>query len=182
MSDTSSYRASLQKSSWNPTGVVCLPKGVNRIMPNELSGPYVMAAFLCEKVLQEVDGVLSFVRVVDRFLRPKPTAMIQPQPIQAMLVIGFKAGGIGAGRYGIKLRIYKPSAPSTMMAEISRDAFFEAGEDRGVNVVVPLVILGDEEGVFWIEVLFEDMVLTRTTLRVMFATMPMPEMKTIQQG
>ena len=34
----------------------------------ESSGPYLAAAVLCEKVLQEKDGVLSAIRLVDRFI------------------------------------------------------------------------------------------------------------------
>lgn len=141
-------------------------------MPNELSGPWVMAAFVCEKVLQEGDGVLSFIRVVDRFTSPRPTAQIQPQVIQVMLVIAFKAGGLPTGTYNITIRLYKPSAPSTPASVISREAFIEAGEDRGINLVSPLVLLADEEGVFWIEVLFQEAVITRAPLRVIFATVP----------
>jgi hypothetical protein len=32
----------------------------------ERGGPYIGAAFLCEKILQEKDGVLSAIRIVDR--------------------------------------------------------------------------------------------------------------------
>lgn len=33
----------------------------------DTGGPYVNAALICEKVLQETDGVLSVVRIIDRF-------------------------------------------------------------------------------------------------------------------
>ncbi len=33
-------------------------------MAEELGGPHLVAAFLCEKVLREQDGVFSFIRVV----------------------------------------------------------------------------------------------------------------------
>jgi hypothetical protein len=141
------------------------------LMPDELSGPHVQAALVCEKVLQEADGVLSFIRVVDRFTRPRPTQQIPPQVIQVMLAISLKAGGVGTGTYNIKIRLYKPNA-SVPSVDISSDVFFEGGQDRGVNIVHPLVLLADEEGLFWIDVLFEDAVLTRMPLRVIFVTMP----------
>ena len=56
------------------------------------SGPHLAAALLCEKVLQEKDGVLSFIRVVDRFGVQEPQPGKAPEPIQATLVVTFKAG------------------------------------------------------------------------------------------
>ncbi len=33
---------------------------------SENSGPYLIAALLCEKVLQEKDGIISVIRMIDR--------------------------------------------------------------------------------------------------------------------
>jgi hypothetical protein len=146
-------------------------------MPDELSGPYISAALLCEKVLQEQDGVISVIRVVDRFIRPKPTAQIAPQPIQVMLVLSFKAGGIGTGNFRIKIRLFKPET-HVPIAEMENSAFFEGGPDLGANIVTPILMLADEEGLHWIEVLFEDRLVTRVPLRVIFATVPTLQSKT----
>jgi hypothetical protein len=145
-------------------------------MPDELSGgPHLMAAFLCDRVLQEKDGVLSFIRVVDRFVRPRPTAQIPPQPVQVTLVIAFKGGGIGPGNFKIKLRLFKPNTSSPLV-QMENEAFFEGGQEVGVNVVAPFLILADEEGLYWIDVLFEDRLVTRIPFRVIFAAVP-----TVQQ-
>jgi hypothetical protein len=55
-------------------------------------GPYLTAAFLCEKVLREADGVLSAVRIVDRWNINGPTETLTPAVIQASLVLMFKSG------------------------------------------------------------------------------------------
>ena len=35
-------------------------------MPSTSDGPYLAAAFLCEKVLQEKDEAVSIIRIIDR--------------------------------------------------------------------------------------------------------------------
>ena len=144
-------------------------------MPDELSGPYLVAALVCEKVLNEKDGVLSLIRLVDRFFRPRPSPpQIPPQPIQGALVLIFKGGGLAPGNYKIKLLFYKPntSDPSGVM---EREFFFEGGQDKGVNLIVPLLMLADEEGLFWIEVMFEGVLMTRIPFRVIFLSVPLPQ-------
>ena len=39
------------------------------------TGPYLEAAFFCEKVLQEIDGTKSAIRIVDRINRQIPGPM-----------------------------------------------------------------------------------------------------------
>jgi hypothetical protein len=140
-------------------------------MTDNLDGPWTGAALLCEQVLQERDGVLSFIRIVDRFVRPRPTAQIPPQTIHLHLAIMLKSGGVPTGNYQVKIRIFKPDATTPAM-EISNDAFFEGGEDRGVNIVSPLILLADEEGVYSIEVRFMDKLITRVPFRVILVASP----------
>ena len=88
-----------------------------------------------------------------------------------MLVVSLKAGGFGTGNYKIKMSIFKPDA-QTPIAGIENRAFFEGGPDHGANIVSPLLLLADEEGLWWIDVLFEDRLITRVPLRVIFAEVP----------
>lgn len=143
-------------------------------MSDDLSegGPHVMAAFLCEKVLQEQGGVLSFIRVVDRFVRPKSTAQIPPQPVQVTLVVAFKGGGVATGNVKVKIRLFKPNALSPFV-EMENDVFFEGGQDRGINILAPFLILADEEGLYWIDVVFEGRLVTRIPFRVILVAAPL---------
>jgi len=63
-------------------------------MPEQmrLDGPYLAIAVLCERVLEEKDGVLSLIRIVERFNIAGPSASMQPTVVSPMLVIGLKAG------------------------------------------------------------------------------------------
>jgi hypothetical protein len=145
-------------------------------MSDDLSGgPHLLAAFLCEKVLREPDGVFSFIRVVDRFIRPKPSAIpagAQVLPIQVMLVASFKSGGIPAGNYKIKIRAHRPDPAAPLLMEMDHELFVEGGPDHGLAVINPVVMNLDEEGLYWIDVLFEDQMATRIPFRVIFASTP----------
>jgi hypothetical protein len=71
-------------------------------------GPYLAAAFLCEKALRETDGVNSFVRVVDRWTISGPDETMPQSSIQATLVVMFKSGiHRGPGQLNIT-----PTSPS----------------------------------------------------------------------
>lgn len=136
-------------------------------------GPYVVAAVLCERVLEEKDGVLTAVRIVDR------TTIAAPEGAELVValtaLISLKPGK-AVGRYTIGLR---PEAPSGMqLPALAAPINFEGGEgDRGVNLVLPLQMQA-EEGLYWFDVLWIDdrasteTVLTRMPLRVVWQPMP----------
>lgn len=138
-------------------------------MENEtaLSGPHVAAAFLCEKILMERDGVASFIRVVDRFTIAGPDAeMVKPAPLQTTLAVSFKAGS-AKGKHRIKIRVNKPNNGGTL-AESEVPVYFEGAEEHGVLVGMPMMLVIQEEGLYWIDVRFEDALVTRIPLRVLY--------------
>src|SRR5580658_3004071 len=55
-------------------------------------GPYLQAALLCEKALQETDGVISVIRIVDRWTVSGPAEDMPQTAIQATMVLMFKSG------------------------------------------------------------------------------------------
>ena len=82
--------------------------------------PYVQAASVCERVLQEADGVLSAIRMVDKLtLRiqeiPKPVdAPADAQPVNAMqvidlsLLVALKSGDL-SGEFTMSVRMRDPN-------------------------------------------------------------------------
>jgi hypothetical protein len=145
-----------------------------------ISGPHLAAAFLCEKVLQERDGVPSYIRVVDRFsivIPPKlpagvslPPGFQVPAPvIQAFLVIAVKAGSLGVGKYNLVIKMNKPDG--SLQQENTVPIFLNGSDDNGVAAISPLVIVGPEEGLFWIDIYFEESLLTRIPMRVLHQQM-----------
>jgi hypothetical protein len=144
-------------------------------MSEDLSGPHLQAAYLCEKVLIEQDGVASFIRVIDRFMRPRKGALpfgTQVMPIQVMLVVVFKAGDLPTGTYKVKITINPPDPNAPPLMKMENDVFVEGGPDRGFAIINPVVMSLDDEGLYWIDVWFEDKKATRVPFRVVLVSPP----------
>lgn len=141
------------------------------------SGPHLSAAFLCERVLMERDGVGTFVRVVDRFtihtVPPLPPGVVSPpampQVVQANLVVSLKAGDLKAGKYQLLIRLQKPDGKYSN--DNRQSVFFNGSEDSGAAVVMPIVLQAPEEGLFWFEVYFESALLTKIPMRILHQTL-----------
>lgn len=128
-------------------------------------GPYLQVAAFCERVLHEVDGVLTPVRLVDRFLVPvfdPPELGPPPQPVRTQLLIALKAGK-AQGRHTVRIQMMEPSGLLRDPTDV--DILLE-GEDRGANLVVPVEISSNEEGLYWLSVTLQDRTLTRMPLRI----------------
>lgn len=147
--------------------------------PLETSGPYLSAAFICEKVLVERDGVHSFIRVVDRFTIPIfsniPVGVNIPPPvIQGIICVGIKGGGLPTGKYTITVKGHKPDGAGPLPDAIAQ-FFFPGGEDNGVILPVPLALTAPAEGLYWFDVLFEGIQLTRIPMRVLHQPAALPQ-------
>jgi hypothetical protein len=140
---------------------------VNEMAISE-SGPYLIAALLCERVLQEKDETVSIIRMVDRITLTVPAstspATLPPLPLALTLFLAFKSGS-ARGRNTIKLRIESPSG--LRLPEQLLPVLFE-GEDRGVNLNLALSMIIDQEGVYWFEIFLEEEFLTRVPLRILY--------------
>ena len=146
---------------------------MSAIDPN---GPFLDSALVCEKVLQEQDGVVSAIRIIDRIyfvMGPDRQLLFPRQPITFLII--FKSGS-ARGRYAVQVRREQPSG------EVSGPLFeppvlFE-GEDRGVNLVVNAMFEPDQEGLYRFDVLFvrpespeQSERITRIPLRAIFQPM-----------
>jgi hypothetical protein len=132
------------------------------------SGPYLVAALLCERVLQEKDETVSIVRIVDRITLTVPASIspetLPPLPLNLTLFLSFKSGS-ARGRNTIKLKIESPSG--FKLPEQLLPILFE-GEDRGVNLILALNMVVDQEGVYWFNILLEEEHITRIPLRILY--------------
>lgn len=133
-------------------------------------GPYIAAAFLCERILDEKDGVLSAIRIIDRFLVSVhgplgvvPTEL-PPRVLSFVLLLSFRSGA-ARGRHTVTLRPEKPSGQR--MDETSFPVLFE-GEDRGANLILPTEFEVNEEGLYWFDVLVDGRLMTRIPMRVLY--------------
>lgn len=141
----------------------CKIRSINyevRRMPATSDGPYLAAAFLCEKVLQEKDEAVSIIRIIDRVTWTVPASTspetLPPIALNLSAFVSLKSGN-ARGRHTIKWRAETPSG--IKLPEQLLPALFE-GEDRGVNLILILNIVIDQEGVYWFDVLLEEQLLT----------------------
>ena len=139
-------------------------------MPND-SGPYLTGALFCEKVLREADGVLSLIRVVDRWTVTGPLERMPLTVIQTTLVILMRSG-IFRGSSQITVG---PESPSGIrMPIMTFPVVFEGDDDRGVGVVGPIGFPVQEPGVYWFDVAVDGNRFTRVPLRVSYLRVGTP--------
>lgn len=132
-------------------------------------GPYLSAAFLCEKVLTEQDGVKSAIRIIDRVTHtvgsPSPPEQMEPFDYELAMLIRFKSGW-ARGPHSLQVNLIKPSGESPPPVE--RELNFEGEEDRGVDLVANLVMRFEVPGIYWFEVYLNNVRLTRIPLRIIY--------------
>ncbi|HEY4685859.1 MAG TPA: hypothetical protein VII57_07420 [Dehalococcoidia bacterium] len=132
------------------------------------SGPFIQAALICEKVLEEKDGVLSLVRVVDRLTHvvnaPSMPAELPHVQFQCVLLIMLKSGR-ARGRHQVEVVLEHPSGRRTN--SVSTSVQLE-GEERGANLIARTTVTFDAEGLYWFDVLVDGGLLTRIPFRMMY--------------
>jgi hypothetical protein len=131
------------------------------------TGPHLAAALICERVIQEQDGAVTAVRIIDRVtFITLPDHERRPQPI--WFLISFKAGS-ARGSGTVRVEVERPSTERVTVLEAG--VFFE-GEDRGVNVIVNANFEPAESGLYWYDVYYNTERVTRIPLRAIFQTLP----------
>lgn len=129
-----------------------------------ISGPYVQLATFCDMAIEDKTGALSIIRLIDRYTVSGQTAEMQPTPLNTTLAILLKAGFL---RQKAKLRI-QPTTPSgAALPPIELSVLFE-GDDRGVQIVLPLQMVLAEDGLYWFDVSADSQPLTRIALRLLY--------------
>ncbi|GAC1406772.1 MAG: hypothetical protein NVSMB52_20270 [Chloroflexota bacterium] len=136
----------------------------------EENGPYVSLAVLVQTVLQEGDGALSLIRVIDQltntFTGPEPPQEMPAFAIEATIVLGLKSGNV-VGNRNLRVALIGPSGQligTTMTLPVHFD-----GIEHGFNVTFMPTFLAPEAGVYWFDVILgENRLLTRIPLRVVY--------------
>ena len=135
-------------------------------MPTEtIGGPYLGVAVLCEKVLREADGVISLIRIVDRWNITGNTPEMPLSILRFTIVVMMKSG-IHRGTARLTITPISPSGAA--MPAIGSSVFFEGDDDRGIAAIVPIGFPAQESGVYWFDVAVDDQTFTRVPLRVVY--------------
>ena len=132
-------------------------------------GPFLNAALICERILEEKDGVKSAIRIIDRITHTKsgqnPPKEMEPFNHNLSLLVKLKSGSV-RGVYPIKVTLISPSGENPQPLEISVN--FEGEEDRGIDLIVQIQARFEVPGIYWFEVSLKDDFLTRIPMRVIY--------------
>jgi len=129
--------------------------------------PLVAVAQFCEKTLEEKDGVLTLVRLIDTlWVHPLPPTLTASETTalvaETTLVITLRSGSI-SGPQHIDLIGRSPSGRGTIKRGFDFDLL---GESHGQTVIFRIGMAVNEMGLFWFDVVWNNEVLTSVPLRL----------------
>jgi hypothetical protein len=133
-----------------------------------VEGPWLSLAALCEKVIEDKEGKLSLIGILDRITITAsgggaPDRM-PPTNLQITAVVSLKSG-FAKGKFAVGLR---PVNPSGVQAPTLTMPILLEGDDRGANVILVVNAQVTEEGLYWFDVLLEQRVISRIPLRILY--------------
>jgi len=132
-------------------------------------GPFLNAAFLCEKVLREANGVTSAIRIVDRINRgiigPELKRDMEPFEYNLFLYLSLKSGS-ARGPMELVIRLEDPSGTSKSVS--TQTLNFEGDDERGATLVADLRLQLSLPGLHWFDIVLDRVRITRIPLRVVY--------------
>lgn len=130
--------------------------------------PLVLAAVVCENVLEEKDGVLSVTRIVDRFFLERPPRGVAAG-IQFRYLAVLKRGATTDDEHEASIVLRFPSQRVEVATRTPLKVRWLAGEeDSGVNINMRLAVGVAEEGLYWIDLFFDGTPVASTPFRVTY--------------
>lgn len=147
--------------------------GKDKSMPEQVNifRAFLHVATFCEKVLNEADGVISIIRMIDRFNVQGAAEEMQTVMLQFTLFISFKSGFL-RGKHKVSIRPKSPKGDDLPSMDIP--VLFEGDDDRGPALQIPIGWSVQEEGLFWWELYLNEELVTRMPLRVNYQQVKMP--------
>lgn len=142
----------------------------NKVEENAMTGPvepYLKVGVICERVLEEKDGVLSLIRLVDKFtiaITGKESPDQLPEGVANLTIVMSWAGGLG--RHEATFNITSPGGgvqPSPRSWSFNLDSL-----NRGHNIIVTLPVRITNPGVYWIEFVLNDKIRSRIPFQVLY--------------
>lgn len=138
-------------------------------MPN--ARPYLSAAFVCERVLEDKDGSISAIRIVDTFHVDLPKDM-PPDVIPALeltLVVSFKKASSNPTpeSHEVSVRLHAPSGAEFHSVSAAKLPFVLAEMGSGHNLIMRIRLPVGEFGLFWFDVNLDDELVTRIPVKLL---------------
>ncbi|HLK41650.1 MAG TPA: hypothetical protein VKU41_33105 [Polyangiaceae bacterium] len=134
-------------------------------------GPFIRAALLCERVLNDSDNAPSLIRIVDlATLTVDSLKRLPPIIVPISLFVSLRAG-TRRGKFEMVVRCLRQSGE--LLRELPTPVEFTDGSTLA-NYTFALSSGLPGEGVYWFEVVFDGQLLTRVPLTVQVRIQPPP--------
>jgi Family of unknown function (DUF6941) len=133
-------------------------------------GPYLNSALLSERTIQETDGVLTLVRVVDKLtatpaIRTEPQSTQMPAFLASLYLTVILRAGRARGDYLLTVRPVDPTG--AQLPDSDNTVTFTGNDDgAGANVLINMNLGVQHEGLYWFNILLNGQLLTRVPLHI----------------
>ena len=145
------------------------------------TGPHLIAALVCERVLIEKDNVVSIIRVIDRITvtaaGPNAPDVMPELPLNHTLFLSFKSG-TAQGPVPVKVTMTLPSGIEHSNPLFEGTIHFEGGT-KGHNHVTLIQGTLKDPGPYWLNIFVADDLVTRTPLEVVYTTSKVSQPRSI---
>lgn len=127
--------------------------------------PHVAVACICEKALREKDDVISLIRIVDKFHISSMPKMPERKKsgVPLTVVVSLKSGSL-VGKFQLGLRVRTPAGEVKELHEPWPVVL--KGDEHGANLILDFTLGLSELGLFWIDVLWDNELLTSMPFRL----------------
>ncbi|MBI2848904.1 MAG: hypothetical protein HYX88_02095 [Chloroflexi bacterium] len=140
-------------------------------MPFE-TGPYIQVAAFCENVIEDKNGLLSLIRLIDTLTHtttgPEPPSQMPPVTWNMKLVIALKSGE-ARGRHEVRVVPQLPSGETKPPLVMS--AYFR-GEEQSQNLIAEMTFTFEIEGLYWFVTYLDDEFFTRIPFHIKYLPIP----------
>lgn len=127
--------------------------------------PYILAALLCENVIEDKTGSLSVIRIADKVEFETQGMPEGYKPVIAIKgLVAIRSGPV-KGEFILTMKVMRPNGEQKG-APITLPTVKLLGGDQGSNTILNLNLGVEDEGLHWFDIYFQDDLLTRIPLTV----------------
>lgn len=138
-----------------------------------IGGPFLAVAAFCDNVMQDTDGTMSAIRIVDKITVNIPAAApatipseSTKVPVVVWLLLMFKSGS-AKGKRELALNVVSPSGKTGNV--LKQQVVLSPEPSGGINVKIHFSLGISEGGLFLVDVLMDGKLMTRMPLLVTVA-------------
>ena len=138
-------------------------------MPDS-NDPALTVAVLCQHVLEEKDGTLSAIRIIDRITvdvevdGPGDTEL-PPLPVNAVLLLIFKKDAVNERSFTASVTVRNPAGAETAVASLP--LAIGSGPAKGANLIVRLGFGAKESGIYWFSISVDGVARAKVPLEIL---------------